>query len=111
MGPYPFALAAALVSGLLAGLALGTVRLTRLSLGWWRALRARFRPATDELDERTEPPLPADPHGPPGPFPRAHGAVLCATLVAVLLLATALIAERAPLPAAAAPAGLAWSEA
>src|SRR5689334_6880951 len=108
MGPYPFALAAALVAGLLAGLALGTVRLTRLSLGWWRSLRTRWKrfrrgPAEDDAAAEAEAAAPAargadEPQGPPGPFPRAHGAVLCATIVAALALLAALRLEPAAAP-------------
>jgi hypothetical protein len=102
MGPYPFALAAALVSGLLAGVALGTIRLTRLSLAWWRRVREHFRrrargaAGAGAGDAADEPDAPREPHGPPGAFPRAHGAIALAAGAAVFLLLIALALEPGP---------------
>jgi hypothetical protein len=104
MGPYPFALAAALVAGLVGGAALGTIRLTRLSREWWGRMRERLRRAargidggedTDDGDALLEP---GEPHGPPGAFPRAHGAIGAAALAAMFVLAAALVAEPLALP-------------
>src|SRR5258708_21494401 len=116
MGPFPFALAAALVSGLLAGVALGTIRLTRLPLAWWRRVREhlarRARGAANAGasagDAADEPEAPSEPHGPPGAFPRAHGAIALAAGAAVFLLLVALVLEPGPIRTPAAEPPGAW---
>ena len=96
MGPFVGPATSALLAAVLAGVVLGVLRLSRVSLNWWRRRQARIAepmPAFESADAGGSTTAALAPFR---VFPRITSALACASSAALLVLLGALATEHAP---------------
>jgi len=96
MGPFVGPATSALLAAVLAGVVLGVLRLSRVSLDWWRRRQARIAEPMPVMESPDSAGATTAALAPFRVFPRITSALACASSAALLVLLGALATEHAP---------------